>query len=138
MNPAQERTAATIRLYYERFNAGDWDGMVALLSEDVAHDLSQGPRETGRPAFRKFLAHMERCYRERAHAPVVMVDDSGTRAAAEFDLDGAYIATDGSLPEARGQAYRLRVGAFFELRDGKIARVSNNYNMKDWLAQVGG
>jgi steroid delta-isomerase-like uncharacterized protein len=112
--------------------------MVALLSDDVAHDLSQGPRETGKAAFRKFLAHMERCYRERAHDPVVMLDDSGTRAAAEFNLDGTYLATDGALPAARGQTYRLRVAAFFELRDGKIARVSNNYNMKDWLAQVGG
>jgi steroid delta-isomerase-like uncharacterized protein len=134
----QDQAAAIIRAYYDRFNAGDWDGMVALLTDDVAHDLSQGPREIGKAAFRKFLAHMERCYRERAHDPVVMVDDSGTRAAAEFDLDGTYLATDGALPAAHGQRYRLRVGAFFELRDGKIARVSNNYNMKDWLAQVGG
>jgi steroid delta-isomerase-like uncharacterized protein len=69
---------------------------------------------------------------------VVMVDDSGSRAAAEFQLDGKYVATDGELPPARGQTYVLTVGAFFEIRDGKIARISNTYNFKDWLRQVRG
>ena len=27
-------------------------------------------------------------------------------------------------------------GAFFALRDGVIARVTNYYNLEDWLAQV--
>ena len=29
-------------------------------------------------------------------------------------------------------------GAFFDVRDGKIARVTNYYNLDDWIAQVGG
>ncbi len=41
------------------------------------------------------------------------------------------------LPEARGQTYELPVGAFFEIRDGKVARVTNYYNLNDWIAQVG-
>jgi hypothetical protein len=28
------------------------------------------------------------------------------------------------------------VGAFFEIRDGRVARISNHYNFKDWLRQV--
>ncbi|MFM8801313.1 MAG: hypothetical protein ACKOEE_12280, partial [Tagaea sp.] len=43
---------------------------------------------------------------------------------------------DGPHPPARGQRYTLRVGAFFDLADGKIARVSNHYNVKAWLDQV--
>lgn len=127
-----------IRRYYERFNAGDMDGFLSLLTDDVIHDLSQGPRETGKPAFRRFLEHMNRSYQERVRDLAVMVDDTGTRAAAEFQLDGTYMATDGDLPPARGQKYVLTVGAFFELRDGKIARISNTYNFKDWLRQVQG
>lgn len=127
-----------IRRYYERFNAGDMDGFLSLLTDDVIHDLSQGPRETGKPAFRRFLEHMNRSYQERVRDLAVMVDDTGTRAAAEFQLDGTYVATDGDLPPARGQKYVLTVGAFFELRDGKIARISNTYNFKDWLRQVQG
>jgi len=129
-------TEALIRRYYDCFNAGDVEGMLALLTDDVVHDISQGGREVGRAAFAQFLAHMNGAYRERAHPPAVMVDDDGGRAAAEFRLDGTYVATDGTLPRAHGQPYVLTVGAFFEIRDGRIARVSNHYNMKDWLRQV--
>ena len=41
-----------------------------------------------------------------------------------------------ALPPARGQTYTLRVGAFFDLKDGFILRVANHYNVADWLAQV--
>jgi|GEM_PF-3761561 len=34
------------------------------------------------------------------------------------------------IPEATGQIYHLRVGAFFELLDGKISRVTNRYNLQ--------
>jgi steroid delta-isomerase-like uncharacterized protein len=131
-------TVALIRRYYERFNAGDVDGFLDMLADDIAHDISQGGRETGKPAFRKFLEHMNRCYEERVRDLAIMVDDSGKRAAAEFQLDGKYIATDGDLPPAKGQKYVLTVGAFFDIRDGKIARISNTYNFKDWLRQVKG
>jgi steroid delta-isomerase-like uncharacterized protein len=125
-----------VRKYYAAFDAKDWDGMCALLTEDVAHDICQGGRQTGRAAFRKFLDHMDRCYAERTRNLVVMTAPGGTRAAAEFDLDGKYLATDAPHPPARGQTYTLRVGAFFELRDGLIARISNHYNVADWAAQV--
>jgi steroid delta-isomerase-like uncharacterized protein len=135
---ARNDATALLRRYYDRFNAGDVDGFLALLADDVVHDLSQGPRETGKAAFRKFLEHMNRCYQERVRDLAIMVDDSGKRAAAEFQLDGKYIATDGDLPAARGQNYVLTVGAFFDIRDGKVARISNTYNFKDWLRQVKG
>ena len=38
--------------------------------------------------------------------------------------------------EVRGRE-RLPAGAFFEIRDGKVARISNTYNLNDWIAQVG-
>ncbi|MBL8831255.1 MAG: nuclear transport factor 2 family protein [Rhodospirillales bacterium] len=127
---------ATIRKYYAAFNARDWDGMCALLAEDVAHDVCQGKRQVGRATFRKFLDHMDRCYSEQVRNLVVMVAPDGTHAAAEFDLDGKYLATDPPHPAARGQTYTLRVGAFFDIRDGRIGRVANHYNVADWAAQV--
>jgi steroid delta-isomerase-like uncharacterized protein len=135
MRAATERL---IRTYYDRFNARDVEGFLALLAPGVVHEISQGGREKGRAAFRRFLLHMNRCYRERVRNLAVMTTPDGKRAAAEFDLTGTYLATDGSLPRARGQRYRLRVGAFFVVRRGRIARISNHYNMADWLRQVGG
>lgn len=130
-------TEKLIRAYYARFNAGDVDGMLALLTGNVVHDVSQGARRRGKAAFRRFLAHMNRCYRERVSALAVMAAPDGKRAAAEFALAGRYLKTDGKLPRAAGQSYRLTVGAFFEIRGGKIARVSTHYNMNDWLGQIG-
>ncbi len=125
-----------IRTYYERFNQRDVEGFLALLSEDVIHDVSQGPREHGREAFRAFLERMNRCYRETIDDLVVMVTPDGTRGAAEFVVHGEYLEADGDGPPARGQRYTLPAGAFFELRDGRVARISNHYNLQDWLAQV--
>ncbi len=123
--------------YYAAFNAGDFDAMVALLTDDVAHDVNQGGRETGTAAFRAFLAHMDACYSETLADIVVFAAADGTRAAAEFVVHGRYLATDSGLPEARGQTYVLPAGAFFDIRGGKIARVTNYYNLQDWLRQVG-
>lgn len=136
--PHMSATETLIRSYYDAFNAGDVEGMLALLTEDVAHDINQGARETGVPAFRAFMARMNAHYREQLRDVVVMVGENGTRAAAEFTVHGTYLATDAGLPEARGQAYVLPAGAFFEVREGRIARVSNHYNLADWIAQVGG
>jgi steroid delta-isomerase-like uncharacterized protein len=130
--------ADTIRAYYDAFNAGDMDRFLALLTDDVAHDINQGARQTGKDAFAKFMDHMNRCYKEELTDMVVMVNEDGTRGAAEFIVNGTYLATDEGLPEANGQTYRLPAGAFFEIRDGKVARISNHYSLPDWIAQVGG
>jgi len=52
-------------------------------------------------------------------------------------VHGQYLADDEGLPPANGQRYVLPGGAFFEVREGRIARVSNYYNLAGWLAQVG-
>ncbi len=128
---------ALIAAYYAAFNAADAASMLALLTEDVVHDINQGAREIGRDRFAAFLDHMNRCYRERLEDIVIMTTPDGTRGAAEFTVHGEYLVTDAGLPQARGQRYVLPAGAFFALRDGRIARVSNTYNLQDWLAQVG-
>ncbi len=130
-------TEALITSYYAAFNAADYDGMVALLTADVAHDINQGGRETGQAAFRAFLAHMEECYSEQLKDIAVMVDPAGARAAAEFVVHGVYKATDVGLPDAHGQTYVLPAGAFFEVRGNLIARVTNFYSLPEWLRQVG-
>lgn len=138
MSDSPATTAADlIRAYYAAFNAGDRDAMLALLSEDVAHDLNQGARETGREAFAAFMRRMDTSYRERLDDIVVMTSSDGTRAAAEYVVHGEYVADDAGLPPARGQRYVLPGGAFFAIRDGRITRVSNYYNLEDWIAQVG-
>ncbi|MFK2904467.1 nuclear transport factor 2 family protein [Dyella ginsengisoli] len=131
-------TIALIQRYYEAFNRGDWEAMLACLTDDVAHDLNQGGREHGREAFRAFLARMQASYREQLQKIVVMASADGLRAAAEYEVHGSYLADDEGLPPAHGQRYVLPGGAFFDIRDGRISRVSNYYNLNDWIAQVSG
>jgi steroid delta-isomerase-like uncharacterized protein len=127
---------ALVRAYYDAFNRGDHAAMLALLADDVAHDPNQGARRVGKAAFAEFLARMERAYRERLADLVVMVDATGTRAAAEFTVHGEYLAAEDGLPPARGQRYVLPAGAFLAIREGRIARVATTYNLADWIAQV--
>lgn len=133
---AHDRATTLVLDYYAAFNRGDWNAMLALLTDDVAHDLNQGARETGRDAFAAFLARMDRSYREQLRDIVVMACPDGARAAAEYVVHGEYLVADEGLPPAHGQRYVLPGGAFFDLRDGRIARVTNYYNLQDWIAQV--
>lgn len=125
-----------VQQYYAAFNKGDWDAMCAFLSEDVAHDLNQGAREIGRVTFRAFLDRMNTSYREQLRDIVLMQGPNG-RVGAEYVVEGTYLKTDEGLPPATNQRYTLPGGAFFDVRDGKITRVTNYYNLQDWLKQVG-
>ena len=130
--------AATIKAYYDAFNAGDMQAFLALLDDNVVHGINQGGDQVGKAAFSTFMDHMNRCYKETLTDIVIMENGDGTRGAAEFVVNGKYLVTDEGLPEANGQTYRLPAGAFFEIRDGKVARITNHYNLNDWIAQVRG
>ena len=127
---------AVLTRYFDAFNAGDIDGMLAELAEDVAHHVNEGQVRKGRDLFAEFCAHMARCYREQLTDIVIFGNVDGTRAAAEFTVNGTYLATDDGLPEAAGQTYVLPAGSFMTLRHGKITRVTTYYNLADWMRQV--
>jgi len=125
-----------IERYFTAFNAGDAEGMLALLADDVEHHVNQGGVRRGKAAFAEFCGHMGETYRERLTDLVIFADETGTRAAAEFTVNGEYLKTDPGLPEARGQRYVLPAGSFFTLRAGRICRVTTYYNLEDWVRQV--
>ncbi|GAB3510976.1 ketosteroid isomerase-related protein [Pseudoxanthomonas daejeonensis] len=132
----QDRAIELVLAYYAAFNRGDRPAMLALLGDDVVHDLNQGARETGKQAFAAFMQRMDASYHEQLRDIVVLASQDGDRAAAEYVVHGQYLHGDEGLPPARGQEYVLPGGAFFEIRDDRITRVSNYYNLQDWIAQV--
>ena len=125
-----------IQRYFDAFNRGDVPAMLDCLSDDVAHHVNEGQVRQGKEKFRAFCEHMNRCYREELTDMVIFSAQDGTRAAAEFIVNGTYLQTDEGLPEARGQTYKLPAGSFFSLRDGKITRVVTYYNLAEWMRQV--
>ena len=102
-NRQHDRGTELVLAYYAAFNRGDREAMLALLADDVVHDLNEGPRETGREAFAAFMARMDRCYREQLRDIVVMSAADGERLAAEYVVHGEYLADDEGLPPARGR-----------------------------------
>jgi len=131
-----QTTKDLIKQYYDAFNRQDMKAFLNCLSDNVVHVINQRGCQKGKDAFSKFMDHMNHCYKETAMDLVIMVNEDGSRAAAEFIIEGTYLVTDEGLPEAKQQQYRLPVGAFFSIDDNKISRVTNYYNMQDWLDQV--
>ncbi|WP_103258229.1 ketosteroid isomerase-related protein [Tabrizicola aquatica] len=129
-------TLALITRYYAAFNAGDAEGMLACLTDDIEHRVNEGGHRIGKDRFREFCGHMGVSYREQLQDLVIFATDEGSRGAAEFVVHGQYLQTDPGLPEARGQTYILPAGGFFEIRDGLISRITTFYNLNDWIRQV--
>ena len=129
-------TIALIRRYYDAFNAGNAEGMLACLTDDIEHRVNEGAHRIGKEKFAEFCGHMGVSYREQLKDMVIFANDEGTRGAAEFMVHGEYLKTDPGLPEAKGQLYVLPAGGFFDIRDGEIARITTFYNLNDWIAQV--
>ncbi|GGW30307.1 hypothetical protein GCM10011452_18690 [Gemmobacter lanyuensis] len=129
-------TRATLEAYYAAFNAGNPEGMLACVTDDVEHRVNEGAIRFGKDKFAEFCSHMGVSYREELKDMVIFVNEDASRGAAEFVVHGEYLQTDPGLPEAKGQKYILPAGAFFDLKDGKIARVTTFYNLSDWVAQV--
>ena len=125
-----------IRRYYAAFNAGYAKGRLALVTDDIEHRVNEGGVRRGRDAFAEFCGHMGVSYRERLEDMVIFASEDGSRGAAEFTVHGTYLQTDPGLPEAHGQTYILPAGAFFDLKDGRISRVTTFYNLADWIRQV--
>lgn len=136
MATAPQLTEALVRRYYDGFNRGDHDAMLACLSDTVVHDVNQGERREGKERFRAFLARMAHHYSEQLETMTVMVSADGTRAAAEFNVVGRYLVTETGLPDATGQRYALPAGTFFAIDNGLITRVTTYYNLTEWIMQV--
>ena len=126
----------TIQTYFNAFNAGDVDCMLNCLDDAVAHHVNEGQVRIGKDAFRSFCQHMNECYRENLTDMVIFSNLDGSRAAAEYVVNGTYLKTDAGLPEARGQNYQLPAGSFFSLSNDKITRGVTYHNLADWTVQV--
>lgn len=122
--------------YYADFNMKNYKGMLAALHPEFKHDINQGATREGKEKFEKFLAHMDKCYDETLKDMVFMSSPCGTRVACEFVVHGTYKSTDGNLPAAKGQKYVIPAGTFFEIRYGKIYRVTTYYNLPSWIEMV--
>lgn len=129
-------TLEIIRNYYECFNNKDFKGMLALLHPEIKHQPNQGEERIGIEKFTAFLQTMDECYEETLTEIVILSEPTNTRVAAEFVVNGIYKKGDNESPVAHGQKYVLPAGAFLEVKEGKISRVTTYYNLPLWIKLV--
>lgn len=125
-----------VKAYYNSFNQKDWQGMLDLLDDDIRHESNQGDVRVGKDKFTAFLQKMDESYEESLTDMVFLAEETGTRVAVEFVVNGVYKKGEEGLPEAHGQTYVLPAGAFLEVKDGKITRVTTYYNLTLWIELV--
>jgi steroid delta-isomerase-like uncharacterized protein len=110
---SQDQAREAVDAFFRAYNSGDGSAMAALATDDVAHDLGTGC-EIGRDALRARLAQIRNARAEEAGDVEIMINASGSRAAAEFTLRGA----------GEDRSYSIAAGAFFELDGGRVSRVT--------------
>lgn len=127
-----------VNQYYASFNQKNWAGMIALVDPEIRHEVNQGEVRIGQELYTQFLQQMDESYEETLEDLVLMSNDTGERIAAEFIVHGIYKKGDEGMPPAHGQSYVLAAGAFLEVKNGKICRVTTYYNLPLWLKLVSG
>ncbi|MFM9946744.1 MAG: nuclear transport factor 2 family protein [Saprospiraceae bacterium] len=125
-----------VKQYYAAFNQKNWAGMIALVDPEIRHEVNQGEVRIGQELYTQFLQLMDESYEETLQDLVFMSNDTGERIAAEFVVHGIYKKGDEGMPPAHGQSYVLPAGAFLEVKNGKICRVTTYYNLPLWLKLV--
>lgn len=125
-----------VQNYYQCFNNKDWNGMLALVDDSIRHEPNEGEVRIGKLLFKEFLHKMDTSYEEKLTDLVFFTEPSGKRIAAEFTVNGTYKKGDNGLPEAHGQTYNLQAGAFLEVDQNRITRITTYYNLSKWVVMV--
>jgi steroid delta-isomerase-like uncharacterized protein len=125
-----------VHRYYDCFNRKDYAGMLALVHPEVCHEVNQGGTRDGKALFEEFVGEMEEAYAEQLTDMVLFTEPSGRLVAAQFTVNGIYKKGDPDMPPAHGQSYVLPAGAFLEVRDGLVSKVTTYYNLPLWIQLV--
>ena len=119
-----DATFELLERYFRAYNARDIDGLLALMHDQVIHDLQCSRREVGKQAFARFLATKHALYDEHVYNLTLLVHPDGGRAAAEYQVLGFALGKGGRPPEPGG-TYRVAAGTFFDIREERISRISS-------------
>lgn len=125
-----------VQNYYHAFNSGNWNEMLKYVDDQILHEPNESEPRIGKELFVEFLKKMDTCYEEQLTNIVFYTSSDESRIAVEFTVNGIYKKGEVGLPEAKGQSYVLPAGAFLEVKNGKITRVTTYYNLELWISLV--
>lgn len=125
-----------VKTYYTHFNNRNWQGMLDIVSDDIAHYPNEGDPRHGKELFTQFLQKMDTAYSEKLTGMIFYTADDPSKIAVQFTVNGIYKIAEDGLPPAHGQPYVLPAAAFLEVSDGKIRSVTTYYNLHEWIEKV--
>lgn len=136
-NPEQKQAIDLVKTYYTALDDKDMNQFFSLMDPNVVHEINQSAPEKGVDKFKDFMKRTSSSFNEKFDNIVILVSDDGKHAAAEWVDHGTYFKDYlGMDVGAHNQKYALTGAHFFEIRDGKIARVTSYYNMTNFAAQI--
>jgi steroid delta-isomerase-like uncharacterized protein len=120
----------------EMLNRHDPDGAAAFVAEDCAFiNVGSGQRFVGRPAVREDFGALFAMWSE-IHIEVTHYFDDGANWTGEWTMSGVHTGDVPGLP-ATGCAFRITGVGVGRVRGGELVRISQYWNMAEFLTQVG-
>jgi steroid delta-isomerase-like uncharacterized protein len=122
--------------YLAAWNTRNGERVAEWMADDATYeDVALGQVHEGRESIIAFVDGMTGFSSDYRFEPVSDFS-TDTNYAAEWELYGTHDG-DGAGPPATGRLYRIRGVSVGTLRQGKIARNRDYWNMAEFLKQVG-
>jgi steroid delta-isomerase-like uncharacterized protein len=122
--------------YVPALNSHDLEKLLSFYTDDcVCEDLGAGVINRGKKELKTFYKTWFDVYPD-SKFELTSVFSTNDWLAAEYITSGTHTKDGFGLP-ATGKHFSIRTASIAELRDGKINRSSDYYNMVTFLQQVG-
>lgn len=131
---------AIVTSLFDAFDAGDLDTAVGTVADDFELvDVAAGQSFRGPEGCRRWLATFRTALPD-AWTETVSIFAEGDRVASEHigrgTHTGPFVTAAGEIP-ATGRKIELRIAEFYQLRQGKIARLHAYYDTATMMRQLG-
>lgn len=135
-----EDAVAVVRSLFDAFNDGDLSRAAECVADDFELvDVAAGQTFQGPDGCRRWL-RMFRDALPDARTELVNVVADGARVASEHvgrgTHSGPFVTPAGTIPPT-GRPVELRIGEFYEVRDGKIISLIAYYDTATMMRQLG-
>lgn len=133
-NNLVENNQKIVAAYYAAYNKQDITGQIALMAPEFKHFQNSGKVEIGTDAYRKYTAAVYTEVKEEVYQIDYIVGQDPMQIAAQSRARGEYFQNPDI--KTQRQKYDIPLAEFFEVRDGKITKLSTYYNELEWENQV--
>ena len=122
--------------YYTAYNAEDIEGQIKIMADDVIYHSNSDKIRTGTQAYRKYTEGLFKEIDEKCIDIKYFVDEAQGVVTAQSRAEGKYVTSSDGLPKAKGQKYNIPVVEVFEIKSGKISKLTTYYNEDLWKTQI--